>query len=1110
MRQNKHPLRSVILIVVLTLITISPLTTPGQAPTAFAQVDTTSSPVAPLTPAATANTTDFVDVLVELTQPSAIEAYTAALADMGALDDMGVESASALAPDRTAQLAAVSQAQVLAAASQQEAFLASLDGFDYSLLYTAQRVYNGVALRVPASQIGALGALPGVAQVSPLLPKYPDHVTSVPFIGAPPLWQGAAGLPLTGEGVSIAIVDTGIDYLHTMFGGPGFGYDANDPARIGDVRGFPAFKIAGGYDFAGQTYNANPQSVDYQPIPEPDPDPIDCYSHGTHVAGTAAGYGVTSAGTTYAGPWTTDLPANAFRIGPGVAPQATLYALKVFGCAGPSAIVDRALEWAADPNQDGDFSDHVDVVNMSLGSSFGGNNDSTSRAANRISEIGVIVVASSGNSGRAYYVSGSPGTADRVISVAGTAIGSVAPGKAGGESDIFAGFSSRGPRRDDAMLKPDLAAPGVQIVSALNRSGTGAVSLSGTSMAAPHVAGAAALLRQLHPTWPPAEIKALLMNTAAPVVRSELDYAAPAASPAFAGAGRIDLAAAAQATTLAASSERPGTVSLSFGTPVAAHNFGMLQNLRVTNKAFTQQSYALFYEPINDMPGATITLEGPSTLALAAGETRNVGVRLDFDVAQFRNLRDPSTTLATNKESFWFGEENGLIWLWPQPSHFNATLAAFTSVSSAGAPNDVGAAHALALDANAAVKATYALTTATLSLTVQLAGAVGPQVTGIDIVRGPVGAISSLPVATIYEREAGSGLSSPMSHSVTLSAADQRLLAAGYLQVLIRTETHPSGELAGPLRATTPVLKTPVYAAPRAASQMNATSSLDFGASATASTTLAGATLTASATPTQTQALVSVLELHGRSKRAPVGQIPPTPGLIDLKYVGIGSDFAATGALDKSTLFVGVAMYEPWSTPNLVGVDIYIDTNQDNTPDYVVSQTSRSEAETLNSRDDRFVSTLHDIAKRTTTTLLPLNLAFPGERNTSAFDNDVMVLGVPVAKLGLTPGRSRLDLYVTTRTRNSNESAVGDYTNHLVYDVARPAITLTGAAVGSPLRKDTPGDVLTFTLDRAAWAGSTAKGMLLLHHHNEDGARAEEASVSFAWPHPIYFPIAAR
>jgi hypothetical protein len=112
-------------------------------------------------------------------------------------------------------------------------------------------------------------------------------------------------------------------------------------------------------------------------------------------------------------------------IGPGVAPDALLYAYKIFGKEGSTNLTISGIEAAVDPNGDGDLSDHVDVINMSLGSDYGPNDpdDPTIFASDFASSIGVVVVASAGNAGNTPYIQGSPAAADSVISVAASTTG---------------------------------------------------------------------------------------------------------------------------------------------------------------------------------------------------------------------------------------------------------------------------------------------------------------------------------------------------------------------------------------------------------------------------------------------------------------------------------------------------------------------------------------------------------------------------------------------------------------------------------------------------------------------------------------------------------------
>ncbi|MCB1692816.1 MAG: S8 family serine peptidase, partial [Pseudomonadales bacterium] len=201
---------------------------------------------------------------------------------------------------------------------------------------------------------------------------------------------------------------------------------------------FPTAKVIGGYDFAGATYDA---SVDGS-VPTPDPDPLDGDGHGSHVSGIAAGLGVPG------------------KIGVGVAPGASILALKVFGdVAGSTSLVSDAIEMALDPNGDGDISDHADVINMSLGSDYGTPDDPSAVASQNAADMGIVVVSSAGNAGPIPYITGSPAVASAAISVAS----SLAGGETTGidvNGDSYESVEGAGPVKiADGAVTGDLAVP---------------------------------------------------------------------------------------------------------------------------------------------------------------------------------------------------------------------------------------------------------------------------------------------------------------------------------------------------------------------------------------------------------------------------------------------------------------------------------------------------------------------------------------------------------------------------------------------------------------------------------------------------------------------------
>jgi minor extracellular serine protease Vpr len=269
---------------------------------------------------------------------------------------------------------------------------------------------NGMKVEIARSEIAGLASLPGVVQVVGV-PMYDiQNTVSVPFIGAPAVWQGVPGF--RGEHVKIAIIDTGVDYTHANFGGPGTVAAFKSAAATSTAPADPALfgpnapKIKGGTDLVGDKYNA----ADPSSVPVPDPNPLDCNGHGSHVSGTAAGFGVTNGGATYHGPYNQAAYSAGFGIGPGVAPLADLYMVRVFGCTGSTNVVSEAIDWAVHND--------MDVISMSLGAPYGAATSSDAIASDNAAKAGIIVVAAAGNNGPGLYVTSSPASGTQAISAA--------------------------------------------------------------------------------------------------------------------------------------------------------------------------------------------------------------------------------------------------------------------------------------------------------------------------------------------------------------------------------------------------------------------------------------------------------------------------------------------------------------------------------------------------------------------------------------------------------------------------------------------------------------------------------------------------------------------
>ncbi|RKQ35002.1 S8 family serine peptidase [Kocuria tytonis] len=314
------------------------------------------------------------------------------------------------------------------AAAQVQAIRQSVDTAGSSLasesksavLYTTANAMRGVALKGDAEQLRQLAKRSDVVKISKIVSKYRNNAGSVVDTNTLNAWTQTGQ---TGQGVKVAIIDSGIDYTHADFGGPGT-TDAYEKAKAStDLPGkdsglYDPKKLVGGYDLAGDDYDARPGGG----AAKPDNNPLDCEAggHGTHVAGTTAGYGVGEDGKTFTGDPTklTKEQVGKMRIGPGTAPKAELIGLRVFGCEGSTDLVIDALDRALDPNKDGDFSDKADIVNMSLGSDFGPADDPQNDLIDALSRQGILSVIAAGNAGDAHEISGSPGSARSALTVA--------------------------------------------------------------------------------------------------------------------------------------------------------------------------------------------------------------------------------------------------------------------------------------------------------------------------------------------------------------------------------------------------------------------------------------------------------------------------------------------------------------------------------------------------------------------------------------------------------------------------------------------------------------------------------------------------------------------
>src|SRR5258708_11001777 len=294
---------------------------------------------------------------------------------------------------------------------EQDAITPTIEAMGGTVVAKLQHAINGIKVRATPAQLAAMATLPGVVGIKPVVIQKPVNAVSVPFISAPAVWGGSPAFH--GEHIKIAIIDTGADYTHANFGGPGTIAAFNDAFANSTKPADPALfgpnapKVKGGTDLVGDDYIGSDPKHN---TPHPDPNPLDCEGHGSHVAGTAAGVGVKDDGTTFRGPYDANTPNVKLRLGPRVAPLADIYAVRVFGCTGDTDVVVEAIDWAVEHR--------MHIISMSLGSDFGSSDTADAEASEQAAEAGLIVVAAAGNAGPSPYFLGSPAAGDKTLAVA--------------------------------------------------------------------------------------------------------------------------------------------------------------------------------------------------------------------------------------------------------------------------------------------------------------------------------------------------------------------------------------------------------------------------------------------------------------------------------------------------------------------------------------------------------------------------------------------------------------------------------------------------------------------------------------------------------------------
>ena len=302
-------------------------------------------------------------------------------------------------------------------AAQQRAYLATLKQKQDAVMSQVRSLggvelgrvskgHNAIMVSIDASMLTVLHGITGVTAIRPIATYavsagvsttgQPDLATTLTYVGG----VTAQNAGYKGQGVRIAMLDTGIDYTHYNLGGSGnvADYATAKAAAAGTPPPslFPTTKVVGGYDFTGEVWPNGALA--------PDPNPLDLNGHGTLTADTAGGR---------------SLDGVHF----GAAPGAKLYAVKVCSSVSSSCsgvAMAEGVDFALDPDNTGTLNNAVDIISMSIGGAFGQREDDVSEMFTDVVNFGIVGVLSAGNDGDIPYIVGHPAATPEVLSLAAT------------------------------------------------------------------------------------------------------------------------------------------------------------------------------------------------------------------------------------------------------------------------------------------------------------------------------------------------------------------------------------------------------------------------------------------------------------------------------------------------------------------------------------------------------------------------------------------------------------------------------------------------------------------------------------------------------------------
>lgn len=964
---------------------------------------------------------------------------------------------------------------------------------DSTIIYTTHNALQGVALTGDAEDLRKLAERSDVAKISSIVPKKPSNRSSVVDTGALESWKS---LDKTGKGIKVAVLDTGVDYTHASFGGPGTleAYkeaQASTELPSADSGLRDDNKFIGGWDLVGDDYNANSDAESYQPIPHPDPNPLDCEAagHGSHVAGTTAGYGVNADGSTFTGNYA-DLDAKALsemKVGPGSAPEAQLIGIRVFGCEGSSSVVGQALDYVLDPNGDGDFSDRAQVVNMSLGSDHSPTEDPENDIVDELTKAGILSVVASGNAGDVTDVGGSPGNSRSSLTVANSVGSHVTLDKIQvDEPSDVAGTASGQYSSNFNYTNADPAQLTGEVVMAPASNEYGCDAFEAGSLEGKWV-------------W--------------------LKWSENGEFP-CGSAARFNNAEAAGATGVILDSEAnlfDAGIAGNSTIPGAQFTLDQSQRLRPAAEAGTLKVTLSpdFVGGSSSESGAGDTLNSSSSrgvhgsngvvkpdVAAPGTQIGSVGVGTGTGTAVMSGTSMATPLVAGIAALVLEGSDYT-----PYEAKSVIMNTAATDIKAANGeaygPNRVGAGRVMA---DAAIETpAFAYDSDAPDLTSVVFGVIELDGKKGYTAKRKITVQNTSDKTQTYNANYVAATQIPgASYSLDRKSVTVKAGKSAQLTVTLKVDPKKWAKTIDPTMATTqsglsrawladatgrveltsstaPTLRVPVQAAPKLVADMSGKVKKLKKGSNTTTLDLKGKGITAGEGATEVTSLLGAFELGASSDRgdASLDSIPAARSM-DLQYVGASSTAGRTGVADGQ-LNIGISTWENWA--HLAGgseLDVEIDTNADGKADFVTFTTVIDEL-------DLDLAATFDLATGKQVDLQPVNGVL-GDVDTNSYDTNTAILPVSLSALGLSDDAAEISYrvlgYSWYNTDDAGSMVPVDQTDWINFNVATPQVDF--GAEGS-LFTDLKGNKIPVTV-----ADSTKDSKaLLLHLHNASEDRAQ-------------------